>query len=396
LLIATGDSFLTAGMSYVRFESADGALLGESGARLGASPAATLALRNVGAGERAALLWQDGFVLRAVNDVISKGKLIGRVHTEERMPTFQKLIVDIQKSGDSSDVLICGRENDAAVCAPSRFYATSQRIPMYRADGQPNFPINRALLGQTGTTRTRDLRKIPVLAAYTPVGAFGLGMVVKIDEEAVYAPMRRRFAGLGAIVLAIIAAGAIAVRMQVEPVLSRLVREQTRNRVILANSNDAFIALDHEGKICDWNAQAEVLFGWSKTEALGRDLAALIIPPVHRSAHHAGLARFAATGAGPVINKTIEVTALRRDGTEFPVELSVTGYQDGARYVSNAFVRDITRRKAAEQELADKERFLRTVTDNLPALIAYADAGETFVFANARPTTVLGVAPGAM
>jgi PAS domain S-box-containing protein len=386
-----GDSFLTAGLAYVRFETADGVSLASSGIPIASRPVAIIALQVKG--QRAHLLWQDGYMLSVENDVWADGVLVGKVRSEERLPSFEKLVTDIQKSGPSSDVLICGREDDVAVCAPSRIYSDSRRIPMFDRNGKPNLPINRALLNETGTLRVLDLRQVPVLAAYSPIGNYALGMVVKIDEEVVYAPIRQRFTELGGAVLLIIVLGAVAVRIQVRPLLARLVREQTRTRVILENSNDAFIAIDENGLVRDWNAQAVKLFGWTETEAVGRELSDLIIPPELRAAHRAGLARFAAAGDGPVINKTIEVAALRRDGGTFTVELSVTGYRDGDRYVSNAFVRDISERKAAEKRITESETFLRTVTDNIPAFVAYVDAEERYRFANAMYKHKLGIDP---
>ena len=390
-LAAVGDSFLTAGLGYARFESVDGELLASSGRPIARHPSATIALAVHG--QHARLLWQDGFLLAVENDVIVDGVVMGKVLTEERLAGFEKLVTDIHKSGPSSDVLICGREADVAVCAPSRFYTDSKRIPMFDRNGRPNLPINHALLNETGTLRAYDLRRVPVLAAYAPIGGYGLGMVVKIDEETVYAPMRQRFAELAGIVALVIVLGAIAIRVQVQPILSRLVREQTRTRIILQNSNDAFIAIDENGLVRDWNAQAVKLFGWTETEAIGQDLSTLIIPEPARAAHRAGLARFASTGAGPVVNKTIEVEALRRDGGTLMVELSVTGYLDGSKYVSNAFVRDISDRKAAEKRIADSEKFLRTVTNNIPAFVGYVDTEERYHFANAMYKTKRGLDP---
>ncbi len=384
-------SFLTAGIGYVRFSTPDGRVITERGVAL--STGAEVKIVLDAPGQRVFIYWKNGYILSVENEVLSAGQVIGRVTVEERLLTFDKLVTDIQKSGPSADVLICGRENNDAVCAPSRLYAQSKRIPMFIAPGKVNLPINRALLGESGTLRVKDLRGVPVLAAYTPVGKFALGMVVKVDEVTIYTPMRKRFAELAGVVVLIILLGVLIVRVQVQPVLNRLIREQTRNKVILANSNDAFIALDALGLVRDWNARAAAMFGWSENEAVGRDLSELIIPPASRAAHGEGLRTFAATGAGPVLNQTIEVIAMRKDGSSLPVELSVTGYREGENFVSNAFVRDITGRKLAETKIRESQEFLRSVTDNIPAFVAYADLSERYRFANATYKYRLGTAP---
>jgi PAS domain S-box-containing protein len=126
---------------------------------------------------------------------------------------------------------------------------------------------------------------------------------------------------------------------------------EERTRLILENALDAVIAIDQMGLITDWNPQAEATFGWCRQEAIGRSLAETIIPYQYREAHQRGLQRFLATGQGPVLNKRIEITALHRDGREFPVELAVSPLQVGQTFIFSAFIRDITERKRAEADL---------------------------------------------
>jgi len=126
-------------------------------------------------------------------------------------------------------------------------------------------------------------------------------------------------------------------------------QSEARLRLFLEHALDAFITIDTRGCVTAWNRQAEVIFGWDRAEAVGRKLAELVIPPRLRTAHAEGLARFLATGAGPILNRRIEVDALHRDGREFPVELSVTPVQWDGQVFFDAFVRDITeQRKAAD------------------------------------------------
>jgi PAS domain S-box-containing protein len=140
----------------------------------------------------------------------------------------------------------------------------------------------------------------------------------------------------------------ITFRKQAETAL-RDNAEQTR--MIIDTAYDAFVAMDAQGKIIDWNPRAEAIFGWSRDEALGRDVAGTIIPERHREAHTDGLAHFLATGEGPVLNNRLEISALRRDGSEFAVEFTVTPIRRGNSFVFNAFLHDITRRKQSETEL---------------------------------------------
>ena len=123
-----------------------------------------------------------------------------------------------------------------------------------------------------------------------------------------------------------------------------------QTRLILDSAYDAIVAMDATGRIVDWNRQACTTFGWSREEVLGRSLAETIVPPSYREAHTRGLAHFLASGEGPVLNQRIEVSALRRDGQEFPVELTITHVRVDQADLFYAFVRDITERRQSEEE----------------------------------------------
>jgi len=122
---------------------------------------------------------------------------------------------------------------------------------------------------------------------------------------------------------------------------------------ILHAALDAVITMDADGKIVDFNPAAERTFGYLRDEAVGKMLADLIVPPALRDAHRAGLAHFRATGEGPILGQRIEITALRADGTEFPVELAVAAVDAGGTRLFSGHIRDITERMLAEQALRD-------------------------------------------
>jgi hypothetical protein len=136
--------------------------------------------------------------------------------------------------------------------------------------------------------------------------------------------------------------------------LTRLAASEARMKSVLDAALDAVIMMDEQGLVASWNARAEELFGWAPDEAVGRTLSELIIPPRHRANHTRGLKAFLATGQGPVIGRRTELSALRRDGSEFPVELTVTAHKEGPTFYFNAFVADLTERKWAEKEIAER------------------------------------------
>ncbi len=124
---------------------------------------------------------------------------------------------------------------------------------------------------------------------------------------------------------------------------------EARLRAIIDTALDALIGMNAKGIITEWNPRAEVIFGWARWQAIGQNLADLIIPARYREAHERGLQHFMDTGEGPVVNRRVELTGLRRDGTEFPVEITISPLRRGKTYVFNAFLSDITERKRAEE-----------------------------------------------
>jgi len=125
-----------------------------------------------------------------------------------------------------------------------------------------------------------------------------------------------------------------------------------RYREIVETAFDAFIGINSNGVILDWNAQAGATFGWARSEAIGQTLSHLIIPERYREAHEQGLRRYFETGEGPVLNKRIEITGLHRGGHEFPIELMISPIRWGGTYGFAAFVRDSTERKKTEETRA--------------------------------------------
>ena len=162
-----------------------------------------------------------------------------------------------------------------------------------------------------------------------------------------------------------------------------LIESEQRIRLIIESSLDAIVIMDSYGIINDWNHPAEKMFGWTKNEAVGQRLEQLIIPPAQRDAHRQGLEQFLRTGHGPLLNRLIEQTAIRSDGTEFPVELSFSPLKVGNAYIFSGFIHDITERKRLEH------RF-RQAVESSPNAIIMVDESGTIVMVNAQAEASFG------
>jgi two-component system sensor histidine kinase/response regulator len=127
-------------------------------------------------------------------------------------------------------------------------------------------------------------------------------------------------------------------------------------RLIFNAALDAVITMNAEGKVTNWNSEAEKTFGWSSQEALGRRLSEIILPQEYREDHEQGLRLFLRTGEGARLRQRTEITALHRDGHEFPVEVATSPVKFGGQWIFSTFMRDIAEDKRAQEELLNAKQ----------------------------------------
>ena len=182
-------------------------------------------------------------------------------------------------------------------------------------------------------------------------------------------------------------------------------REAAREAAIFEVALDGIVSMDHRGVVTGFNPAAEAIFGYSHDEAVGRPLAELIIPPSLRDAHHRGLARYLAAGEGPMVGRRLEATATRKDGTEFPIEVSICRLPASDPPAFTGFLRDLTETKrnaealrsaearlaAAEAKWKAAQRF-RKLLESAPDAMIIADTGGLIVQVNAQTETLFGYA----
>jgi PAS domain S-box-containing protein len=162
---------------------------------------------------------------------------------------------------------------------------------------------------------------------------------------------------------------------------TELVESEARKSAILESALEAVVSMDEHGTIVELNAAAAEMFGYERESAIGRDLAELIIPPSLRERHREALHRYRRTGRGRIQGRRLELTAMRADGAEFPVELTVTRVQlpDPTEILFTGYIRDITPRRRAEElqaKLFESERAAREHVERAHERAAFlADAG---------------------
>jgi PAS domain S-box-containing protein len=146
---------------------------------------------------------------------------------------------------------------------------------------------------------------------------------------------------------------------------SELSESEMRNAAILHAALDCVVSIDRQGKIIEFNPAAEKTFGYAREEVMGKDVAEIIIPPAVRGAHRRGMQRYLTTGESSLLGKRVQVTAMRRDGSEFPAELTITHVRSRQQSIFCAWLRDITRDKWIQEELRRHANELRAVSRRL-------------------------------
>lgn len=169
-----------------------------------------------------------------------------------------------------------------------------------------------------------------------------------------------------------------------------LQQSEERNRLIMNSALNAIITIDVKGNINFWNNQAEIIFGWKKEEVVGKSLAEVIIPNEHKKGHEMGMRKFMETGEGPVLNKQLELPAIHKSGTTFPIEISIIPIQQNNEIIFCSFIQDISERKKAENNLKFQEEKYRNIIANMNLGLIEVDNEEIIKYANPSFSEISG------
>jgi|GEM_PF-3927740 len=252
-------------------------------------------------------------------------------------------------------------ENDTAKIQPIYNVDTiaSQRTEIPNVEVRQNFsPRDRRIVEIGGEL---ILKKEPITMS-SELSAFG--DISRPSASLMFVPIRNRTRVIGIIsvqsyklnafdredlmVLQTLAdhCGAALERIRAETALRE---SDALKTAIMESALDCIITMDRDGKILEFNSAAQKTFGYSREQAIGKEMAELIIPPAFRERHRQGLARYLATGENLVMGRRIEVLGMRADGSEFPIEVAITPILMESGPIFTGYLRDITERKRAER-----------------------------------------------
>jgi PAS domain S-box-containing protein len=167
-------------------------------------------------------------------------------------------------------------------------------------------------------------------------------------------------------------------------------RAEAEGRAVLDAALDAVVMIDERGRILEFNRAAEAMFGHERADLLGSQMAEVLVPPSLRAEHYRGLEHYLETGEGKVIGRRVELTALRANGNEFPVELAISRVPGDGPAVFTGFIRDLTEQKRSERELSAYAEQLRGLIESAPDGILMVDAEGRIELVNRQAEVMFG------
>lgn len=261
-----------------------------------------------------------------------------------------------------------------AVDREGKVVAHPQQAVQGKTTDYSTFPsVQKVLGGKQGVeVLFNPMEKEDRVVAYAPVPGYGWGVIAQEPTATAFAArnssLRRLLFTYGFIALLAMVLAYLIVRTFVErkTVEELLTASEERFRGMAEAASDAIISADSSGNITYFNRGAERMFGYIAGEAVGQPLT-LLMPETFRDAHRQGLKRFLSTGEARVIGKTVELVGKRRDGAEFPLELSLSTLRTSEGVFFTGILRDATERKRFEAEILDRNKQIEAANKELEA-----------------------------
>uniref|UniRef100_E6QTT1 Putative Sensory box protein n=1 Tax=mine drainage metagenome TaxID=410659 RepID=E6QTT1_9ZZZZ len=320
---------------------------------------------------RVQLLWDGQLLLQEVADIKSGGQVMGEIMTETPLPVTSSAFKQGKFFSETGELALCAPFGSDMRCFITGLVPHVLTTSQHTLKGEL-LPMAYALAGETGFIAARDYRHHEVVAAYAPVDHLGLGMVLKMDSRALYAPVLNQLRYLISLLIVVMGIGLLSLRWLLAPLVNRLVRSEAeaaqrnaelskeiaghqfakeRFHTFFESAPDAVVMINQQGVMTLVNRQAETLFGYRRDELLGQ-LVEILMPEVFRQAH-VGLRHGFMESPTPRAMGTghLSLLGLRKDGTTFPVEISLSPMASEDGSIVAATVRDITERKQLETRM---------------------------------------------
>lgn len=326
---------------------------------------------------RPRLAWKNGYVLHSRINISKGGQFVGSIAAETVLHGIAPMFTNVRNSGRTRELALCASADIHHMnCFPLTLTPKVLNLAKRNSKGML-LPMTYALEGRKGVIKAHDYRQQKVVAAYSPVGDLGLGMVLKMDRDEFYEPVWDQLRYLLPLMAGLLGVALLLLRWQLTPLIANLViserkareaflqLQNSENRVqaVLDNVEEGIITLTDIGIIELFNPGAERMFGYRSHEMIGKSMSVLMTEP-YRSEHDEYLGRYLQTGQDTILGVAREVNAVRRDGSTFPMEMRVSEFYIGGNRRFIGTLRDITQRKATEAKIIHLAHF--DALTNLP------------------------------
>jgi PAS domain S-box-containing protein len=213
-------------------------------------------------------------------------------------------------------------------------------------------PMRLALMGQSGVIIGLDYRGVEVLAAFEPINVLGLGLVVKIDLREIREPfIQAGLIALAVALLAIFIASTIFSQIT-QPIAQKIERQAETFRAVVDTTRESIILIDVKGIIQFVNPSAESLFRYATGELIGKDVT-LLMPSAHRAAHSHYIDQYLSSGVGKIIGTGRQLLGVRKDGSHFPMHLSIADINLPQTRLFTGVIMDLSEQQKLQREIME-------------------------------------------
>ncbi len=391
LLNDIGNSLLASGYSGIAIYDASGREIMHHG-HFARKPEITA---DLGLAAPASLLWDKAILMRSRLPLRDGMVVVGSIMIEQALPLITEQLARAEGFGQTGELGMCVLQSDLLTCFPQHLNPKVHTFARVNANGKLT-PMGHAVNGRAGIFEGLDYRGHNVIAAYGPL-ATGMGMVIKQDTAELYQPIRKQLNWYMPMLLLLAAGGALLLRSQVKPLVWKLLQSEREAmakelhiRTVVDNVAEGIVTLNGDGIIESFNSAASRLFGYSMQEAIGMNIKAMM-PPEMRNPHEDGMQRYLREGHARYVGTgTRELSAMHKNGTVFPLEVSITEMLINERRLFVGILRDVTERKHAEKALLESEARLREITETLGEGVLVIDRNNTIIFSNPAAQQLLG------
>ena len=304
----------------------------------------------------ATLIWDQMALLRIRQPIIEDSKIVGSLVVDTPAPVLESPLYNLNKIGKTAELAVCVSSLDTLQCLPNTQHLTPFYVDLRSKRGTP-LPMELALAGQTGVVNAVDYNQRNVIAAHGLIVA-GLGIVAKQETAEAYGPIRQSLTIGFPVVIGISFLGALLLFTQLNPLVLKMDDAKSsaadaahQLQTIMQAVGDGIVTVDKKGQILSMNTAGYRMFGYRISDLDGKNIT-MLMPSELRDAHRAGMARVLSGGVARLLGTpNVQVSGLRKDGSSFPLELTINAVSLSGEPHFVGVLRDITVRKEMEEQL---------------------------------------------